>query len=371
MPVRRSARSLPSGPSDRIATLSEAAASLAALCAPALRTRIDALALRRHSHERTPEIVGTSAAMTALRDAIARAAASSFPVLIEGESGSGKELVARAVHRLGARRERRFAALNCAALSDELAESELFGHARGAFTGAAGPRIGLIEEAHAGTLFLDEVAELSPRAQAKLLRTLQEREVRRVGENAPRPVDVRVIAATNRPLRALVAAAAFREDLLFRLAVVRIQVPPLRDRLEDLPLLVQAFWKSMRKGAETRAVIGADALRRLVQHTWPGNIRELQNTVAALIVVAPARGRVSARHVDHVLAESGGVMPPPPASLDRARTEYERHMVMTALARNAGRRTAAARELGLTRQGLAKAIKRLRVDAPAAMAGVA
>jgi DNA-binding NtrC family response regulator len=360
-----------SGPSDRLTTLSEACASLAALCAPAMRTRIDTLALRRHSHERIPEIVGTSAAMAALRDTIARAAASSFAVLIEGESGSGKELVARAVHRLSARRERRFAALNCAALSDELAESELFGHSRGAFTGAVGPRIGLIEEAHAGTLFLDEVGELSARAQAKLLRALQEREVRRVGENAPRPVDVRVIAATNRSLRALVAASAFREDLLFRLAVVHIRVPPLRDRLEDVPLLVQSFWNAARKGAETRAVLGADALRRLVQHGWPGNVRELQNVMAALVVIAPSRGRISARHVNQVLAESGGAAASPPSSLDRGRTEYERHIVTTALARNAGRRTAAARELGLTRQGLAKAIKRLHVDAPASMAGVA
>ena len=360
-----------SGPSDRAGTLAEAATSLAALCGPALRTRIDALALRRQSHERTPEIVGVSPAIMALRDAIGRAAGSPFPVLIEGESGSGKELVARAVHRLSTRRDRRFAALNCAALSDDLAETELFGHSRGAFTGAVGPRAGLFEEAHAGTLFLDEVGELSARAQAKLLRVLQEREVRRVGENAPRPIDVRVIAATNRPLRAMVAAAVFREDLLFRLAVVRIRVPPLRDRPEDIPLLAHAFWKTMAKGAATHAVVGPDAVRRLAQHHWPGNVRELQNAMAALVVMAPARGRVSARHVDHVLADTAGALAPPPTSLDCAREACERHAVASALVRHAGRRTAAARELGLTRQGLAKAMKRLRVDPRAPIEGVA
>ena len=359
------------GPAARADTLSNAAASLGALCAPALRSRLDVLTMRRHSHERTPEILGISPAMAALRDAIVRAAVSPFPVLIEGESGSGKELVARAIHRLSPRRDRRFAALNCAALSDDLAESELFGHTRGAFTGAIGPRAGLFEEAHSGTLFLDEVAELSPRAQAKLLRVLQEREVRRVGENGTRAVDVRVISATNRPLRTVVQAAQFREDLLFRLAVVRVRVPPLRDRPEDVPLLAQAFWRTVALGVSSRALLGADALVRLARHPWPGNVRELQNAMAALAVAAPVRGRVSARHVDHVLAESASSPDPVPASLDCARTECERRAVSAALARHGGRRAAAARELGLTRQGLAKAIRRLRVGAGVGIEGVA
>ncbi|MEO7192130.1 MAG: sigma 54-interacting transcriptional regulator [Vicinamibacterales bacterium] len=359
------------GPADRAAALTDALLSLAALCGPALRTRLDTLALRRQSHTQTPEILGCSPAMTALREAIARAAASPFPVLIEGESGSGKELVARAIHRLSSRRDRRFAALNCAALSDELAESELFGHTRGAFTGALGARQGMFEEAHSGTLFLDEVAELSLRAQAKLLRALQEREIRRVGENAPRPVDVRVVAATNRSLRSMVAGSEFREDLLFRLAVVKLKVPPLRDRPEDVPLLVHTCWRRATQETSTRATIGPDALRQLVRHHWPGNVRELQNVTAALAVLAPTRGRVSARHVDHVLAESDGGAEIAPASLDGARAACERRTVSAALARHAGRRTAAAHELGLSRQGLAKAIKRLQLEGSPPVEGVA
>jgi DNA-binding NtrC family response regulator len=358
------------GAAVREATLKEAALSVAALCAPALRTRLDAIALRGESHARTPEILGRSPAIAALREAITRAAGSPFPVLVEGESGSGKELVARAIHRLSARRDRRFAALNCAALSDELAETELFGHARGAFTGAIGPRAGLFEEAHLGTLFLDEAADLSARTQARLLRALQEREVRRLGENTPRAVDVRIVAASNRPLAELVLGGQFRQDLLFRLAVIRIGVPALRDRPEDVPLLALTCWRRMGAELSIRAILGADALARLARHAWPGNVRELQNVMAALAVSAPARGRVSARHVDQVLAHTGRTNPSPVLSLDSARAECERRTVAAALARHGGRRASAARELGLTRQGLAKAIKRLdlevRLDPPVA-----
>ena len=177
-------RVLARGRTEDSAALEEAVTMVAALTAPALRSRLDAMAMARSAHARAPEIVGRSPAIAALREAIGRAAVTAFPVLIEGESGTGKELVARALHRLSPRRDRPFAAVNCAALTDELIEAELFGHTRGAFTGAIGPRVGLFEQAHGGTLFLDEVSELSPRAQAKLLRVLQEREIRRLGENA-------------------------------------------------------------------------------------------------------------------------------------------------------------------------------------------
>jgi two-component system response regulator HydG len=282
-------------------------------------------------------------------------------VLIEGESGTGKELVARALHRLSARRDRRLAALNCAALSDDLAEAELFGHARGAFTGAVAPRPGLFEDAHGGTLFLDEVGELSPRAQAKLLRALQEREIRRVGENLSRSVDVRVVAATNRSLSEMAAAGGFRGDLLFRLAVIRLTLPPLRERTEDIPLLAHVFWRSMMADANKRAVLGADAIARLVCHRWPGNVRELQNVVAGLVVLAPGRGRVGVRHVEHVLSAYGPRPIEPPTSLASARRHAERRAVAAALARHRGQRSAAARELGVTRQGLAKVVRRLRL----------
>jgi DNA-binding NtrC family response regulator len=358
------------GPSERAATLTEAATTLALLCASALRLRLDQVAASGQSRTRLPEIIGDSPTASAIRDAVVRAAATPFVVLVEGESGTGKELVARALHRLSPRRDRRFVAVNCAALSDELIEAELFGHTRGAFTGAVAPRAGLFEDANGGTLFLDEVAELSPRAQAKLLRVLQEREVRRVGETLPRPVDVRVVAATNQPLADACARGQFREDLLFRLAVVRMRLAPLRERTEDIAPIARSLWIKTMREVGKGALLGADALARLASHPWPGNVRELQNVVAGLALVAPARGRVSARHVDLVLATAGASRHAPPMSLDRARRACERQTVTAALARHAGRRTAAARELGLSRQGLAKIIRRLHIG-EAVVEGVA
>jgi DNA-binding NtrC family response regulator len=350
------------GPVERAATLAEATTTLALLCASALRLRLDQWTTRQQGRALLPEIIGDSPAATAMRDAVARAATTPFAVLVEGDSGTGKELVARALHRLSPRRDRRFVAVNCAALSDELIEAELFGHTRGAFTGAVAPRAGLFEDAHGGTLFLDEVAELSARAQAKLLRVLQEREVRRVGENVPRPIDVRVVAATNRPLADACASGQFRDDLLFRLAVVRIRLAPLRDRAEDIAPIARALWLKTMREVGKRAVLGADALARMASHRWPGNVRELQNVIAGLALLAPVRGRVSSRHVDLVLATAGAARHAPPMSLERARRACERQTVAAALARHAGRRTAAARELGLTRQGLAKIIRRLHIE---------
>jgi transcriptional regulator with PAS, ATPase and Fis domain len=359
------------GPAERQRTLAEAASHLAALCGPALRTRLDLVEARELGATRIPEMLGRSPAIAALREAIVRAALSPFAVVIEGESGSGKELVARAIHRLSHRRDRRFAALNCAALTDELAETELFGHTRGAFTGAVGPRLGLFEDAHQGTLFLDEVAELSPRTQAKLLRALQEREVRRLGDNVSRPVDVRIVSATNRPLRRMITDGRFREDLLFRLSVIRIQVPPLRERAEDIPVIAIHVWKQLTREMPTRAWLGPDGLSRLARHSWPGNVRELQNIMAALVVNAPTRGRISERHVVRALEHASGTSGVTPESLVDARHISERRAVVGALTRHGGRRTLAARELGLSRQGLAKAIKRLHIDQSSGVEGVA
>jgi DNA-binding NtrC family response regulator len=351
--------------------LEQAALTLAALMAPSLRSRLDAVASMRDVHAKIPEILGRSVAMAALREAIARAAAASFPVLIDGESGTGKELVARALHRLSPRRERPFSAINCAALTDELIEAELFGHARGAFTGAIGQRTGLFEQAHGGTLFLDEVSELSPRAQAKLLRVLQEREIRRLGENATRRIDVRIVAATNVPLSEAAARGAFREDLRFRLAVVRISVPALRDRVDDIPLLAQAFWRQVLADTGKRAVLTTDAVAGLCRHAWPGNVRELQNVMAALAVLAPARGRVLRRHVHQAIGAGTPAIDSAGVPLETARRLFEQRMVSSALARNGGRRAAAARELGLTRQGLTKALRRLGLGRREPSIGVA
>jgi DNA-binding NtrC family response regulator/tetratricopeptide (TPR) repeat protein len=338
------------------ATAKLKAAALAA--APAVRSLLD----RSHltiADGIAGELIGSSPAAVSLRDAIARAARAPFPVLIEGESGSGKELVARAVHKMGSRRDRRLCALNCAALADDLLEAELFGHARGAFTGAVGERPGLFEEADGGTLFLDEVGELSPRAQAKLLRVLQDGEVRRVGENLPRRVDARIIAATNRRLGDEVDAGRFRADLRFRLDVVRLLVPSLRERASDIPALAAQFWSDAAGRVGSSATLTGDALAALARYDWPGNVRELQNALASMAVHAPRRGRVIAAMLPAHIARAAR---PAATSFEAAREDFERRYVRAALAQAAGHRSRAARALGVSRQGLAKMLRRLRIS---------
>ncbi len=300
-------------------------------------------------------LLGDSRCMQELRWQIGRVAETPFEVLIEGESGSGKELVARTVHHHSRRRARRFCAVNCAALTDELFEAELFGHARGAFTGALTERAGIFEEAHEGTLFLDEVGELSARAQAKLLRVLQESEVRRVGENLPRRVDVRVIAATNRCLQDEVTAGRFRLDLFYRLDVVRLIVPPLRARPEDVPLLAVTFWEEAMKMMGRRAVLADETIAGLARYHWPGNVRELQNVISAMAVHAPMRGRLGPEFLPLAVSR----LPPQQLRLDETRRAHDEAMVREALARAAGNRALAAKSLGLSRQGLAKLMIRL------------
>jgi len=304
------------------------------------------------------ELLGPGPAAERVRDAIRRAALAPFPVLIEGESGSGKELVARSIHARSGRRARRFCALNCAALSDELLEAELFGHARGAFTGAVAERAGLFEEADQGTIFLDEAGELSARAQAKLLRVLQDGEVRRVGENLPRKVDARVVAATNRSLEEEVKAGRFRADLRFRLDVVRITIPPLRDRADDVPHLAQRIWTETAARVGTRATLSDDVLASLARYDWPGNVRELQNVIAAVAVHGPRRGRIPVSalpsHIARLAAQAQ-------EGFGEARLEFERRYVRAALARAAGNRRLAAEQLGVSRQGLDKIMRRLGI----------
>jgi two-component system response regulator AtoC len=310
----------------------------------------------------TVELLGESAAMNSIRRAITRAADVPYPVLIQGESGSGKELVARAIHRASTRRVRALCALNCAALPEDLLEAELFGHARGAFTGAAAERAGLFEEADGGVLFLDEVGELTPRAQAKLLRALQEGEIKRIGETFTRKVDVRLVAATNRTLDEEVAAGRFRADLRYRLDVIRILVPPLRERPEDVAALVQHFWKAAAERVGSRAVLSASALAALARYEWPGNVRELQNVLASLAVAAPRRGVVGPGALPGVIASNAARQMG--ATLESARRLFEERYVRAALARSGGHRGRAAAELGLTRQGLAKLMGRLGVNHP-------
>ena len=306
-----------------------------------------------------PELVGESAIMSDIRDQIVRAAASPFPVIIEGESGSGKELAARAIHARSGRRERRFCAINCAALVDTLVEAELFGHVRGAFTGASSDRPGLFEEAHGGTLFMDEIAELGTRVQAKLLRVLQEGEVRRVGESNVRKVDVRIVAATNRPLAAAVSAGSFRADLWYRLDVIRITLPPLRERIEDVPLITNHLWRTLSARTGSRAGLSPATIAALSAYTWPGNIRELQNVLASLLVSAPRVGLIRPASLPAHIAKVAAL--DRSATLADARKGFEERYVRAALARAGGRPVIAARELGLTRQGLVKLMGRLGI----------
>jgi DNA-binding NtrC family response regulator len=310
-------------------------------------------------------LLGTSRAMCEVRAQLTRAARSPFPVLLLGESGCGKEVSARIVHEASARARRRFVTINCAALPDDLLEAELFGHMRGAFTGATADRPGLFEEADGGTLLLDEVGELAPRAQAKLLRVLQEQEVRRVGENVSRRVDVRLIAATNVPLERAVAERQFRPDLYYRIAVVCIRLPPLRERRDDIADLAQHLWAECRARVGSRAELSASAVRALTAYDWPGNVRELQNVLAALAVNAPRRGLV---HLEPRML-AGARVPANPAcevadDLDHARREFEAKYVRDALVRAGGRPTDAARQLGLTRQGFSKLVRRLGLVSP-------
>jgi len=336
--------------------------SLLRVGALAIAAHVRAILDRSNPPSTTPaweDLLGESPPARTLRESIVRAARAPFPVLIQGESGSGKELVARAIHRLGSRRERRFCALNCAALSDELIEAELFGHARGAFTGAVGERAGLFEEADGGSLFLDEIGELSARAQAKLLRVLQDGEVRRVGENISRRVDVRIIAATNRRLDQEAAAGRFRPDLRFRLDVVRIEVPPLRDRASDVPLLAARFWNDAAERVGSRATLTPDAMAALARYEWPGNVRELQNVIAWVAVQSPRRGRISQGALPAHVAQAAVRQD---TTFEAAREEFERRFVKAALANADGQRARAAQALGITRQGLAKMMRRLRIE---------
>jgi two-component system response regulator AtoC len=305
-------------------------------------------------------IVATSEAMIELLETMERAAAFKSTVLITGESGTGKEVLARAIHAQSPRRNDAFVAVNCGAIPEALLESELFGHAKGAFTGADRTRRGLFAEADGGTLFLDEVGELPTALQVKLLRVLQEEEVRPIGDTKARAVDVRVIAATSRDLEAEVAEGRFREDLFYRLNVMRLEVPPLRERPRDIPLLVDHFLAHFRKtlGRAVRT-LSDDALERLLAYRWPGNVRELENVIERAIILADG-DTVTLRELPQNV-----VSPEDPAqgrglqdfSLKRARRSVEVDVIQRALRATGGNRTHAARLLGISHRALLYKIK--------------
>ncbi|MDQ6893272.1 MAG: sigma-54 dependent transcriptional regulator [Acidobacteriota bacterium] len=300
-----------------------------------------------------PPIIGGSAALRAVQAETERVAATDATVLLEGESGTGKELFARAIHALSSRARRAFVAINCAAIPDTLLESELFGHEKGAFTGAAARRLGKFELADGGTVFLDEIGELTPATQAKLLRVLQERSFHRVGGTSPIQVDVRIITASNRPLDRLVAQGLFREDLFYRVRVFPIRIPPLRDRREDIDPLVDWFLAALPRELKKKPLrLDADARDRLRAYDWPGNVRELRNCLERAIILAE-NGRIEERHL-RLSPETPAAAPPPGREetieevRERGARSAERAWLSRALDRSKGDRTAAAESLGLS-----------------------
>ncbi|MGH9336355.1 MAG: sigma-54 interaction domain-containing protein, partial [Vicinamibacteria bacterium] len=280
-------------------------------------------------------------------------------VLIGGESGTGKELIARLLHQKSSRSTRPFVAVNAAAIPDTLLEAELFGHSRGAFTGAQAPRKGLLEEADSGTLFLDEVADLSPRAQSVLLRALQEREYRRVGETSSRRSDFRLVTASHKDLEVEVGAGRFRHDLRFRLEVARIDLPPLRERSSDiLPLARHYLSDRARRLGVSPPRLSPEAERALLSHDWPGNVRELENEITHALVRARGAGEIGPEHFSFARRmRSRGC-------LRGISAAFERGVLKEALATHGGNRTHAARALGISRQGLYRKLKRHGIGAP-------
>ena len=339
-----------------------------------LRKEVESLRSELVSRYRFSNIVGTSGRMNSVFQLMEKIARVDGTVLVTGESGTGKELVARAIHFASPRKDGPFVVVNCGAIPRDLIESEFFGHVKGAFTDARTEKTGKFELAHKGTIFLDEVGELSQDAQVKLLRALGEREIVKVGGTATIPVDVRVIAATNKNLEEQVRKGAFREDLYFRLAVLSLELPPLRDRAEDIPLLAEHFVRKYagELGKEASGVTAA-VMARLAAYPWPGNVRELENVIYEAMVMADGP-RVDERALPSRLrspaAETGGAHPParPPQALRETvqgvAERTERELILDALRQTGGNRTRAARLLGVSRKTLFNKMTILRIRWP-------
>ena len=315
-------------------------------------------------------IVGRSAPMRQLFTLLETVAATSSTVLVTGETGTGKELVAKAIHHNSPRRRERFVALNCGAIPETLLEAELFGHVRGAFTGAVANRQGRLEQAHKGTLLLDEVGTMSAGLQAKLLRVLQEREFERIGDGRSVRIDVRVIAATNSDITKMVRDGAFREDLFYRLNVLPIHLPPLRERREDIPLLVHAFLQKMGSSLvppRPEVVFSQEALRRMMAFDWPGNIRQLENVVERSLALTPGRTQLDVADLPHEIVAgadqhlASAALPDGGVDLQRRLQEVERAIIRQALEQSGGNKHQAARLLNVKRTTLVEKVKRLGI----------
>ncbi len=318
---------------------------------------------RRHGLD---SIIGNSPPMVRVREMIKQAAPTPATVLVRGESGTGKEIVAHAIHQLSSRAKGPFIAVHCAALSQSLMESELFGHEKGAFTGAHERRIGRFEQADGGTLFLDEVSEIDPATQTKLLRVLEERRFERVGGNQTIDVDIRLIAATNKNLKALADSGAFRSDLYFRMNVVDIDLPPLREHMEDLPLLCRHFLNELSVQHNKKIEdVAADLIGIFSAYSWPGNVRELRNAIERMVVFA--RGaKLTARDIPAEIRNAAGGESKPgtwpgktaPVSMEQA----EKMMIVNALKQNDGNRTKSAKQLGISRRTFHRKLKEFQLE---------
>ena len=320
---------------------------------------------KRQGGARFDHIIGDSQAMQDIFSQLEKVIDTRATVCISGETGTGKELIASAIHHQGKRREKMFVAQNCAALPENLLESELFGHKKGAFTGADQDKKGLFMIAHRGSLFLDEVGEMSLPLQAKLLRVLQEGEVRPVGASMPKQVDVRIICATNRDLRAEVEAGRFREDLFYRLMVFPIVMPPLRQRREDIPLLAQHFLDKycpeMRKSV---GGVSQEAINQLAAFTWPGNIRELENEIQRLVIQVDEGAIITPEHLSPRIRQVENLVErvaPPKGTLKEMMEHVERWLLTQALSEHDNNKTRTAKTLGITREGLHKKLSKYKV----------
>ena len=315
--------------------------------------------------EEKHQILGSSVPMKALRQQIALTAPTNGRVLIYGESGTGKELVARALHASSSRESMPFVEVNCAAIPEELIESEMFGHHKGSFTGASEDKVGKFLKANGGTLFLDEVGDMSLKTQSKVLRVLEEQRVEPLGSNTPITVDVRVIAATNKKLEEEIGRNAFREDLFYRLNVIPFYVPALRDRIEDIPIIAAHFLKAFcEEYGKKQKEFSAPALDVLMGYPWPGNVRELKNLVERLVIICPSP-RIEPHHLPPELFRGASKSPQKPyESLHEARSAYEREFVLRKLEENRWNMTKAAQVLGLERSHLYRKMRSLGI-APA------
>jgi len=342
----------------------------AALAEANERLRAENLYLRREVERKYAfeRIIGNSPAMHRVFEVMEKVAQTDATVLITGETGTGKDLVARAIHYSGSRKPQRFVAQNCAALPDTLLESELFGHVRGAFTGAYADKKGLFEVAHRGTVFLDEVGETHPGMQVRLLRVLQDGEIRPLGSSDTRVVDVRIVAATNRDIRKEVEEGRFREDLYYRLRVVEIALPPLRERREDIPTLAHSFLdeSNERMGRTLQGFTNA-AMDRLVAYEWSGNVRELENEIERAVALAGDAETISDDMLsEHIRDATPAAAPdvtstPSDLPLSVALDALKRRMIEDAI-QGEGSKTAAAKRLGIPRQSLQKMMKRLGIE---------